>query len=396
MTSVQRSGGDTRTAVVVGGGPAGLSAATALRRATGARVIVLEREEHAGGIPRHTDHLGFGLRDERRLLRGPAYARRLVDTALAAGVDVRLSTTALHVDGRGATLATGERLDADAVIVATGVRERPRAARLVPGDRPAGVFTTGAIQQLTALAHLPVGRRAVVVGAEHVSFSAIWSLAHGGCTTVALVTPWSRHQSNAVLRLAATGRSRVPVRTGVDVARIVGHRRVERVELTDGTSIDCDTVVFTGDWVPDHELVRRAGVPILAVAKSPVVDAASHTAVAGLFATGNLVHPAETADLCALGGRRTAAAVSRWWAEGSNWSVPSAIETEHPVAWAAPYAAGITVRVAEVVTGSVEVWDGDRRVGRTRRRSFVPNRAVHVHVDASTSAGRPLRVRLVR
>lgn len=393
--SPERAGG-RRTAIVVGGGPAGLSAATTLRRTTGADVIVLEREEQTGGVPRHTDHLGFGLRDRRQLLRGPAYAHRLTADAAAAGVELCTATTALHVDGTGVVLATGERLDADAVIVATGVRERPRAARLVPGDRPAGVFTTGAVQQLTALAHLPVGRRAVVVGAEHVSFSAIWSLAHGGCTTVALVTPWSRHQTTLALRVASAGRSRVPVRTGVDVARIVGRTRVEAVVLTDGSTVECDTVVFTGNWVPDHELIRRAGVPIVGGSKAPVVDAWSRTAVAGLFATGNLTHPAETADLCALGGRRTAAAVADWWAGASPWIPPRPIEVDPLVAWAAPYAQGITVRVAEVVRGAVEVWAEGQRLAGTRRRLLVPNRAVHVRLAPGTAGGRPLRVGISR
>lgn len=388
------------SAIVVGAGPAGLGTATALRRATGAHVIVLDREQAAGGAPRHTDHLGFGLRDLRRVLSGPAYATRLADRAAAAGVELRLGTTATHLDGDGVTLATGERLDADAVVVATGARERPRAARLVPGDRPAGVFTTGAVQQLTALAHLPVGRRAVVVGAEHVSFSAIWSLRHGGCETVALVTPLPRHQTTAALRFATATIAGVPVRTGVDVARIAGRERVEKVELTDGTVLHCDTVVFTGDWIPDHELVRRAGVPILDGSRAPVVDVLGRTPVAGLFAAGNLVHPAETADLCALAGRWTAAAVVRWWTDGT-WPAAAPIEVEPPVAWAAPFARGVTARVSEVLDGAVGLWAGEQQLASTRTRTLVPHRALHLRVDPGAlaevqAAGRPLTVRVTR
>lgn len=389
----------TSDAVVVGSGPAGLSAATALRRATGARVVVLEREQEPGGVPRHTDHLGFGMRDLHRVLRGPVYAARLVDRALSAGVDIRTGVTALEVDGAGVRLATGERIAAGAVVVATGVRERPRAARLVPGDRPAGVFTTGAVQQLTALAHLPIGTRAVVVGAEHVSFSAIWSLRHGGCETVALVTPLPRHQSTAVLRHAAATVGRVPVRTGVDVARIAGRGRVERVELTDGTVLHCDTVVFTGEWVPDHELVRRAGVPIAAGSKAPVVDALGRTRQPGLFAAGNLVHPAETGDLCALAGRRMAAAVERWWSEGTWPAAVPAIEVEQPVVWAAPFAHGVTARVGELARGAVGLWAGEQQLASTRTRTLIPHRALHLRVDPEAlaevqAAGRLLTVRL--
>ena len=324
------------TAIVVGAGPAGLGTATALRRATGAHVIVLDREQAAGGAPRHTDHLGFGLRDLRRVLSGPAYATRLADRAAAAGVELRLGTTATHLDGDGVTLATGERLDADAVVVATGARERPRAARLVPGDRPAGVFTTGAVQQLTALAHLPVGRRAVVVGAEHVSFSAIWSLRHGGCETVALVTPLPRHQTTAALRFATATIAGVPVRTGVDVARIAGRERVEKVELTDGTVLHCDTVVFTGDWIPDGELARLRGLDMDRGSRAPLVDTALRTSLDGVFAAGNLLHPVDTADVAALDGRHVAAQVLAYLAAPS-WPVEGTrLVAGEGFAWIAP------------------------------------------------------------
>ena len=100
----------------------------------------------------------------------------------------------------------------------------------------------------------------MIVGAEHVSFSAILTLTHVGCRAVAMVTPLPRHQSHSAIKLATASVRRVPVLTGVDVAEIVGRRRVEKVVLTDGRVIDCDAVVFTGDWIPDNELARRTGL----------------------------------------------------------------------------------------------------------------------------------------
>ena len=283
---------------IVGGGPAGLSAAIELRTHGVDHVVVHEREQQGGGIPRHTNHLGFGVRDLHRMMRGPRYARTLVARARRAGVDLRLGSTVFSLDD----------IDADAVILATGVRERPRAARLVPGDRPAGVFTTGAVQQL-ALAGRAVGSRAVIVGAEYVSFSAILTLAHAGCRSVAMVTPQPRHQTHTVLKLATADLRRVRVLTGVDLAEIVGRRRVERVVLTDGRVIDCDTVVFTGDWIPDHELARRSGLTMDPAIKGPVVDASFRTSRPGVFAVGNLVHRVAAADRCALDGRAVVPAV---------------------------------------------------------------------------------------
>lgn len=386
-----------RTVVIVGGGPAGLGAAIALRETGVEHVVVLEREQTAGGIPRHTDHLGFGVRDLRRVLRGPAYAARLVDTATQAGVDLRVGTTVLDVTGDGVTLADGSRLDAHAVVLATGVRERPRSARLVPGDRPAGVFTTGAIQQLTALQHRMLGERAVIVGAEHVSFSAIWTLRHGGCTPVAMVTPLPRHQTSAALRLASATRHGVPILTGADIAEIRGRGRVDEVVLSDGRRIACDTVVFTGDWIPDHEIARRAGTTMVRASRAPLVDDGFRTSVAGVFAIGNLVHPAEAADVCALDGRSAASAIMALLA-GGGWPAPRPIEVSAPVTWAAMSSAGVTVRVDRVLRGRIVVSDASGVIARTSRRTLVPNRAIHVRIrrEPGTTEYQPLSVTVTR
>jgi thioredoxin reductase len=289
-----------RRVAIVGGGPAGLSAAIELRRSGVRHVALYEREQQAGGIPRHTNHLGFGVRDLHRMMSGPRYARTLTSLAARVGVELHIGTPVFSLDD----------LDADAVVLATGVRERPRPARLVPGDRPAGILTTGSLQQL-AMAGYQVGTRAVIVGAEHVSFSAIFTLAHAGCRTAAMVTPLPRHQSYAALKLAASSVRRITVLTGVDIAEIVGRRRVERVVLTDGRRIDCDTVVFTGDWIPDNELARRSGLTMDPSIKGPAVDSNFRTSRDNVFAVGNLVHRVAAADRCALDGRGVAAAVVR-------------------------------------------------------------------------------------
>src|SRR5262249_33876422 len=252
--------------VVVGGGPAGLATALALRRLGVARVVVVDREEEAGGIPRHSAHLGFGLRDLHRMLSGPQYAARYVRLAQAAGVEIRTAASVTEWHGPTAlslsTPAGVSTLTGRAVVLATGCRERPRSARLIPGSRPLGVFTTGTVQQLVYLHHQCVGRRAVVIGAEHVSFSALLTLAHGGTQTVAMITEHPRHQTYLPYKWLSATRLRVPILTSTRVTQILGRRRVEAVEITDlrngsRRSLACDTVVCTGDWVPDNELARR-------------------------------------------------------------------------------------------------------------------------------------------
>ena len=386
---------DDADVVIVGGGPAGLAAAIELRRRGVARVVVLEREAEAGGIPRHTAHLGFGVRDLHRLLSGPAYAARYVQLARAAGVDVRTETSVTGWAGPrtlAITAPTGRgSLRGTAVLLATGCRERPRTARLVPGARPLGVFTTGALQQLVYLEKERVARRAVVVGAEHVSFSAVVTLAHAGATTAAIVTDEPRHQSYGALAWATAGWRRVPILTDTVVSSIVGRRRVERVELTNVASgathaVDCDAVVFTGDWIPDHELARTGGLVIDAT-RGPRIDAALRTSARGIFAAGNLVHAAEAGDVAALSGRHAAAAVAAFLQRGAWPSTPPVpIVPRPPLRWISPGAIDgdmrpprdqFVMRVgAWIDDARLEVRQGDRRLWQGRYRRLVPNRSI--------------------
>ena len=332
---------------IVGGGPAGLAAAIELRRRGVGEVVVIEREHEAGGIPRHAQHQGFGLRDLRRPLSGPAYARRYAERAGASGAELLTETmvTGWTADGALELTAPGGRtsLRPGAVVLATGCRERPRSARLVPGSRPEGVMTTGTLQQLVYLQGLPAGTRALIVGAEHVSFSAIVTLAHGGARAVALTTTQPRHQSLAAFRLGALLRYRVPVWTRTRVSAIRGRPRVEEVELTDLTTgytrtVACDTVVFSDHWVPDNELAAMAGLELDPGTGAPAVDASLRTSRRGVFAAGNLLHGAEQADVAALSGRHAAAAVSSYLADGDWPAQRVRILCETPVGWISPSA----------------------------------------------------------
>jgi len=403
---------------IVGGGPAGLAAAVGLRRLGVAEVVVIEREREAGGIPRHARHQGFGLRDLRRPLSGPAYARRHVELARAGGAELLLETmvTGWAADGSLELTGPGGRstMSPAAVVLATGCRERPRSARLVPGSRPDGVLTTGALQQLVYLEGLPAGRRALVVGAEHVSFSAIMTLAHGGARTVALVTDLPRHQSLAAFRLGALARYRVPVWTGTRVSAIHGRPRVEAVELTtlaggEVRTIECDTVVFSADWIPDHELAAMAGVELDPDTRGPAVDAALRTSSPGVFAAGNVIHGAEQADVAALSGRHAAAGVARYLRDGDWPRHRTPVVCEDPLGWIAPnVVAGperpgrdrFALRASEFLQRPrVAIAQGERELWSGRVARVMPGRSTRVPagwVDDVDPAGGPVRVSLGR
>ncbi|WP_396933648.1 NAD(P)/FAD-dependent oxidoreductase [Mycolicibacterium sp.] len=334
----------TYDVAIVGGGPAGLTAAAEL--APYHKVVVLERELAAGGIPRHSDHPGYGIRDMKTFISGPAYARRLVQGAVTAGASIRTSAmvtgwadaTALDVtspQGR-------ERIDARAVVLATGARERPRPARMIPGDRPAGVYTTGHLQNAVHLKHRQVGSRAVVVGAELVSYSAVLTLKHAGCRTVLMTTEYPSPESYAMFNLAGrTPLLDVDIATTTRVTRIIGKPVLQGVEIENTRTgqrrvIDCDTVVFTGDWIPDHELARAAGLDIDRGTLGPVVDTALRTSRDGVFAIGNLLHPVDTADIAALDGRHVAAQVRRYLDGRPAAGDGVRIEAGAPLRWVSP------------------------------------------------------------
>ena len=212
------------------------------------------------------------------------------------------------------------------------------------------------------------------------------TLAHGGARTVALTTELGRHQSVAAFRLGALARYRVPVWTRTRVSAIHGRPRVEEVELTDldgdGTrTVACDTVVFTADWIPDHELAVTANLELDPITRGPAVDAALRTSAPGVFAAGNLLHGAEQADVAALGGRHVAAAVARYLEDGS-WPSPRVpIVCEPPLGWIAPNA----------VSGA-EAPPRDRFA--LRARDFASGRASARRLPAGGSPGG--RVRLVQ
>lgn len=302
---------------IVGGGPAGLTAAADLA-GRGLEVVVLERESAAGGIPRHSDHLGYGIRDLRTVITGPAYAARLVQHATAAGAQIRTETMVTGWAGQRTLETTSPRgrelIEAGAVILATGARERPRSARLIPGDRPSGVYTTGHLQNVVNIAHRGVGSRAVIVGAELVSYSAVLTLRHAGCRPVLMTTEHRRPESYAAFTTAARAGLGVKVATRTRVVRIIGTPALGAVEIENldtgaRRTIDCDTLVLTGDWVPDHELARSADLDMDRHSLGPVVDMALRTSRPGVFAIGNLVHPVDTADAAALDGRHVVAHV---------------------------------------------------------------------------------------
>jgi thioredoxin reductase len=333
------------TVAIVGGGPSGLSAACALASSVDGKVLVIERELETGGIPRHSDHPGYGVRDLHKFISGPRYARRLTRMARDSGARLETEAQVTGWDGTRRLLVTSPRgrrvVHAEAVVLATGARERPRSALLIPGDRPDGVYTTGQLQNLVYLNHAAVGRRAVVIGAEPVSWSAVMTLRDAGCRTVAMTSGYARSEAYAAFRVYGRLALRLPILGRTRVVRINGKDRVESVVVENvdtrvRETIVCDTVVTTGDWIPDHELARLGTLDMDPGTRGPVVDAGLRTSADGVFAVGNLVHPVDTADVAALDGRHVAGPIRQWLAGAQPMMSSIAMRAADPFLWVTP------------------------------------------------------------
>ncbi|MBL1087342.1 FAD-dependent oxidoreductase [Streptomyces actinomycinicus] len=398
MTTVRRT-----DVLVVGAGPAGLAAAARLAAAGAGRVEVLERETQPGGVPRHCAHGGFGT--WTRPLTGPGYAALLTDAAERAGATLRTGTTALDWGTGPVLTAVGpggpETIEARAVVLATGARERPRTARLVPGTRPAGVCTTGELQQAVHLFGQHIGTRVVVAGAEDVSYAAAGTVRAAGAEVVALVTEHPRAQTGRTRAQAARLVHGIPLLTGTTVTELLGRARLSgvRVRHRDGRTavLSCDTVVFTGDFVPDHELARRGGLTLDPGTRGPAVAGSLHTSRPGVFAAGNLLHAVEPAGTAAHEGARAARAVLDFLA-GAPWPGPGVpVTVEAPLRWIAPNrvtpgarATRHVLRTGTPLTRPVLYVRQDGRLlhrERPRPATVLPNRPLplsarwHDHVD---------------
>jgi NADPH-dependent 2,4-dienoyl-CoA reductase/sulfur reductase-like enzyme len=396
MTDIALAGKRHYDVAVIGGGPAGLSAATTLKQRGVARVAVLEREPEAGGIPRHCGHPPFGMREFGRIHNGPRYAKKLVSRAQNAGVELRLRTTVVEARPDGQLLITSDRgleeISAERVVIATGVRETPRSARLISGTRPLGVVNTGALQSMIYLRNQRPFDRPVILGTELVSFSAILTCRKAGIRPVAMLDEVgqviARWPSALFPRLVG-----IPLHLGTRLVRIEGDKRVTGAVVVDSAgrerTIDCDGVLLTGRFTPEAALARNGHLSVDLASGGPVVDQFGRCSDPVYFATGNLLRPVETAGWSWNEGRQTgcwvandlAGELPRHQSELQISITGPAIKFSMPQRIALPLAAAgmedLQLRFSRVATGELVALNGKGIIWR-RKLSVRPERRVLV------------------
>lgn len=323
--------------VVIGGGPAGMAAALAAHK-TGARVAIVEREQHLGGILRQCIHPGFGLSHFKQELTGPEYAQRFIDQVHATDIALFLDSMVIGINsGEGApgkgesTLHTVTLMSPDgmlqltgrAVVLAMGCRERTRSEIKIPGSRPAGVFTAGLAQRYINIENLKPGSRAVILGSGDIGLIMARRCTLEGISVEGVyeLMPYANGlRRNVKNCLDDFG---IPLHLSTTVTRVIGHDRVEAVEVSQvdehlapiaGTEriVPCDTLLLSVGLIPENELSVAAGVELDPRTRGAVVDQTLQTGVPGIFACGNVLHVHDLADNVTTESERAGAAAAAW------------------------------------------------------------------------------------
>ncbi len=394
--------------VVIGGGPAGLAAALQAD-AAGASVLVLERDKEPGGILQQCIHNGFGLHYFGEELTGPEYAGRFIDRVKQTGIEILTDTMVLEFTADRRVLAVSAEhglleIEAGAIVLAMGCRERTRGALSIPGTRPAGVFTAGCAQRLTNMEGYMPGRQVVILGSGDIGLIMARRMTWEGAKVMAVceLMPYSSGLNRNIVQCLVD--NDIPLKFNHTVVRIHGRERVEAVTISEvdvktkrpipGTeeTIPCDTLLLSVGLLPENELSIAAGVEMDRVTSGAVVDEERQTSIPGVFACGNVLHVHDLVDNVSheaeLAGRSAAAFAKhpvpaarahRVIAEGGvRYAVPQMLSDK------AEGKIDLYFRVGDVYRGAaLLVKSGERTLLRRKKPIMTPGEMEKVTVDVT-------------
>lgn len=383
--------------IVIGGGPAGLAAALSAYENGLKKILIIERDRELGGILNQCIHSGFGLQYFKEELTGPEYAGRFIDMLKDTNIEVMTDTMVLQITkGRQVHCINSENgyqiLDAGAVVLAMGCRERTRGAISIPGTRPAGVLTAGAAQRYVNIEGHMVGKRVVILGSGDIGLIMARRMTLEGAKVLACVElmPYSGGlQRNIVQCLNDFD---IPLYLSHTIIDIKGKNRVEGVTVATvgpdrkpvpGTEMyfDCDTVLLSVGLIPENELTRTAGIEMDPRTNGAVVFENMETSESGIFACGNVVHVHDLVDFVTGESQRAGKAAAEYVLNGEkDRNECIELETNSNIGYTVPQKIRRSAEKAEIFfrvrrifeKSSITVTDGDTVIAKFKREHMAP------------------------
>ena len=410
--------------VIVGGGQAGLSAAVAAKKEGAEKVLIIERDEKLGGILQQCIHPGFGLTYFHKELTGPEYAGHFKEEALALGAEVLLNSMVLEViPEESAVICVNSeygmtKVKAGSIVLAMGCRERTRAGIMIPGTRPAGVYTAGAAQRLVNRQNAVVGKNIVILGSGDIGMIMARRMTLEGAHVIAVVELMDFLAGLTRNKVQCLDDFGIPLKLSHTVTRIVGNERVEGVYIAQVDKdkkpipeteefIPCDTLLLSVGLIPENELSRGADVKISRITNGPEVNQYMQTSWDNVFACGNVVHVNDLVDNVTVESMNAGASAARYAMHKlpeANREVPSV--TGENVRYLCPQRVKIgeeneTVRLffrvlhpeLDVV---IRVKSGDKVLSEKKAKRVNPGEMCHVEVKTAEITGDDVTVEVVK
>ena len=400
--------------VIIGGGPAGLAAAVAARKAGVENLLILERDSELGGILNQCIHNGFGLHTFKEELTGPEYAARFIAQAEELHIPYKLNTMVLDLAADKTVTAMNKadglfQLHPKAVILAMGCRERPRGALNIPGYRPAGIYTAGTAQRLVNMEGYLPGRKVVILGSGDIGLIMARRMTLEGAQVqvVAELMPYSGGlKRNIVQCLDDFG---IPLKLSHTVVDIQGKERVEGITLArvengkpvPGTEehYDCDTLLLSCGLLPENELSRAAGVALSPITSGPLVNESLETSIPGVFAAGNVLHVHDLVDYVSEEAGAAGAQAAAYLQNGEQDAPAIPVHCENGVRYTVPVAVRpdcadgmvtLRFRVGNVYKNKkVAVYAGDTCIFSRKRPVLAPGEMETVQLKAQLLLDHP-------